>query len=238
LQRRPADGGQPAAPSAVGPPAFVGREPELAALRQVLASPPAVILIEGEAGIGKSRLVRELLADPAGTKFPSLTLTCPPFRQPHTLGPVADALRQRVYDVAALRLSPLAGALRPLFPEWADELPPPPEPAEDPAAARHRVFRALTELLDRAGLRLLVVEDVHLADEATGEFVLYLAAGGSRRPSRWQTRRCCSGAPAQRPPARPRGPCRTRRAGRGEGARAHAHRFRLPSGCAATIARE
>lgn len=46
-------------------PAFVGRQRELATLSEALADPPTVLLIEGEAGIGKSRLVRELLATPA-----------------------------------------------------------------------------------------------------------------------------------------------------------------------------
>lgn len=174
MQRRPAAKRGPLpSPPAVGAPAFVGRARELAVLERSLAGPPAVIAIEGEAGIGKTRLVQELLA---GARQPALVVGCPPFRQPHTLGPVADALRQRIYDVAALRLSPLAGALRPLFPEWAADLPPLPEPAEDAAAARHRVFLALTELLDRAGLRLLVIEDVHLADEATSEFLRHLAS--------------------------------------------------------------
>ena len=47
-------------------PEFMGRERELAALSEVLAAPSAVVLVEGEAGIGKTRLVREFLATPAG----------------------------------------------------------------------------------------------------------------------------------------------------------------------------
>ncbi len=179
MNRRPAaERGQPSA-LAVSSPAFVGRARELADLQRALDASPGVVLVEGEAGIGKSRLVRELLTSPAAAAHPALVVTCPPFQQPHTLGPVADALRQRIYNVAALQPSALAGVLRPLFPEWAADLPPEPEPAEDALAARDRVFRALTELLDRAGLRLLVAEDVQWADEVTGEFLLYLAA---RRP--------------------------------------------------------
>ncbi|HEU5418759.1 MAG TPA: AAA family ATPase [Streptosporangiaceae bacterium] len=176
MQRRTAaQRGQPPPSAVVGSPAFVGRERELTALKQALAGPPSVVLVEGEAGIGKSRLVQELLAAPAGSRLPALLVRCPPFRQPHTLGPVADALRQRIYDAAALGTSALAGALRPLFPEWAAGLPPPLEPAEDASAARDRVFAALAELLDRVGLRLMLAEDLHLADDATIEFLLYLA---------------------------------------------------------------
>ena len=66
--------------------------------------------------------------------------------------------------------------MRPLFPEWAGDLPPVPEPLEDVTAARHRLFRALAELLGRMGIGLLVVEDVHWSDEATLEFLLFVTA--------------------------------------------------------------
>ena len=100
-------------------PGFIGRERELAELTQTLASSPTVVLVEGEAGIGKSRLLREYLSSPAARGDPALVACCPPFRQPQTLGPVTDALRQATDGVAGLPLTDLAGALRPLFPEWA-----------------------------------------------------------------------------------------------------------------------
>jgi DNA-binding CsgD family transcriptional regulator/tetratricopeptide (TPR) repeat protein len=158
----------------------VGRERELGLLHRILSDGPApvVVLIEGEAGIGKSRLVHEFLKT-RGAHAPTrraLTACCPPFRQPHTLSPVVDAVKQVADDVRELRLGGLAGALRPLFPEWAEDLPPSPEPAEDATAARHRVFRALAELLERLDVEVLVLEDAHWADEATLEFLLFLAA--------------------------------------------------------------
>jgi DNA-binding CsgD family transcriptional regulator len=159
------------------PPGLAGREQELAVLSSALNGPPAVVIVEGEAGIGKSRLVREFLASPAGRARKVIVAACPPLRRPHTLGPVADALRAAVPDgVARLGLSALAGALRPLFPEWEDHLPPPPGAAEDSSAVRHRVFTALAELMARLDIRLLVAEDVHWADEATVEFLLTLAS--------------------------------------------------------------
>jgi DNA-binding CsgD family transcriptional regulator/tetratricopeptide (TPR) repeat protein len=163
-------------PPDVRPPGFVGRERELAALAAALAPAAAVVLIEGEAGIGKTRLVREFLATRPATGRATLVATCPPFRRPHTLGPVVDALRQAAMDIRRLRLSPLSGALRPLFPEWAAGLAATPEPLRDEGAARHRLFGALAEVLDRLGVAELVLEDVHWADEATLEFLLFLAA--------------------------------------------------------------
>jgi DNA-binding CsgD family transcriptional regulator len=153
-------------------PEFVGRDEELGALTRTLADGPAVVLIEGEAGIGKSRLLAECLAV-AGDGI--LVADCPPFRQPQTLGPVVDAIRKASDSITDLTLSPLAGALRPLFPEWAAELPEAPEPAEDASAARHRLFRALAEMLAALRVTVLAVEDAHSADDATLEFLLFLA---------------------------------------------------------------
>jgi DNA-binding CsgD family transcriptional regulator/tetratricopeptide (TPR) repeat protein len=162
---------------------LIGRDHELAGLARALAAPPAVVLVEGEAGIGKSRLLREYLVSPAGEAHRALVARCPPFRRPLTLGPVTDALRGAADGLAGLPLTNLAGALRPLFPEWACDLPPAPEQAEDAAAARHRLFRALGELLGALGAAAMVLEDAHWADEATLEFLLYLACCQPRAPS-------------------------------------------------------
>ncbi|MFF5500012.1 helix-turn-helix transcriptional regulator [Streptomyces aquilus] len=160
-------------------PRFVGRSGELDALAATLGGAPAVVLIEGEAGIGKTRLLREFLASQALRGRHALVGACLELRVPYTLGAVVDAVREGIDDIARLRLSGLAGALRPLFPEWADALPAAPEPLEDATAARHRLFRAFVEVLDRLDVAILALEDVHWADEATLEFLLFLV---SRRP--------------------------------------------------------
>ena len=202
MNRHPAEDGQQAdVPhvARIGTPRFVGRESELAQLVRALAAPPALVLVKGGAGSGKSRLVREA---PAALRTPTpaaaaaaetdpsaapaagpLIAVCPPFREPLTLGPIVDAARQRRSDLSGLKLSALAGTLRPLFPEWGDALPPAPEPLSDPGAARHRLIRALAELLDRLGVSVLVVEDVHWADEATMDFLLFLATRRTQRIS-------------------------------------------------------
>ncbi|NUR72832.1 MAG: AAA family ATPase [Hamadaea sp.] len=184
----------------IAAPRLVGRDRELAALRAFIhegiprgdaVSGSGVALVEGEAGVGKSRLIRAALGPdrPDEARRPDgphsadqehrphvLHAVCPPFREPLTLGTIVDALRQAVDTPQGLALTPLAGALRPVFPEWTDLLPPAPEPVADPLAARHRLLRALAELLVALGVRVLVVEDVHWADPATLEFLMFLAA--------------------------------------------------------------
>lgn len=162
-------------------PALIGRDRELAVLGSALTTPPAIVLVEGEAGIGKSRLVADFVGSPAMRRHHALLAACPPFRQPLTLSPVVDSVREAAADVAGLRLSPLAGALRPLIPEWAPDLPPAPEPLTDPSAARHRLFRALAEILAQLRVTVLIVEDAHWADEATTEFLLFIT---TRQPQR------------------------------------------------------
>ncbi|MFE0512030.1 AAA family ATPase [Streptomyces sp. NPDC058964] len=156
-------------------PRSVGRGTELRELLGALAHPPAVVPVEGEAGIGKSRLLREMLDVPEVGGRRALVTACQPSRNALPLAPIVDALQQVGPDLAGIELSPLAGTLRPPFPEWATELPAAPEPITDSGAARHRLIRALAELLDQLGVEVLVVEDVHWADDATVDFLLFIA---------------------------------------------------------------
>jgi DNA-binding NarL/FixJ family response regulator len=142
----------------------------------VVARPPGLVVIEGEAGIGKSRIVAELAAHPGIGARRMLVGGCRRIREPFPLGPVLDALRATGPVLAGQRLSPVTGALRPLLPELAEQLPPPCEPLADSAAERHRVFRGLTDVLAALGSSVLVVEDAHWADEQTLDFLGYLAA--------------------------------------------------------------
>ncbi|MFC7589331.1 hypothetical protein ACFQYP_40860 [Nonomuraea antimicrobica] len=71
-------------------------------------------------------------------------------------------------------LSGVAGALRPLLPELAEVLPAAPDPLDDRVAERHRVFRGLTDVLVAACPAVLVLEDLHWAEEQTADFLAYL----------------------------------------------------------------
>ncbi|WP_326640814.1 AAA family ATPase [Nonomuraea fuscirosea] len=161
------------APSDALPPALIGRDDAMAAMVAAV-SEHALVLVEGESGIGKSRLLDECLADPGLRGRTVLMAACPPLREPFPLGAVVDGLRAFHERLGELALSPLAGALRTLFPEWASWLPPALEALPDPQETRHRLFRALGELIDALGVDVLVVEDAHWADAATLDWLLTL----------------------------------------------------------------
>ncbi|WP_282692217.1 AAA family ATPase [Streptomyces sp. CC208A] len=154
---------------------FVGRRRELGTLLAAVRRPPAVVLIEGEAGIGKSRLVHEATAALTAEGRHVLTGYCQPLREPYPYGPLIDALAKAGSGLPATDLPPASGALAPLLPDLADRLPPPPTPPGDPQAERHQLVRAVRSLLAALGPAVIVVEDMHWVDDATRELLLLLA---------------------------------------------------------------
>lgn len=157
-------------------PVHVGREPELARLVSAATAPPALVMVEGEAGIGKSRLVTELRDRITGSGRRFVPGWCRRIREPFPLGAVIEAVQRAGDALAGAPLSPVAGALRPLLPELAELLPPQPPPLADRLAERHRVFRAVRSVLDSLGPAVLVLEDLHWADAQTIDFLSYLLA--------------------------------------------------------------
>jgi DNA-binding CsgD family transcriptional regulator len=175
--------------SAAGP-ALAERDHDLASLVTALAHPPATALVEGEPGIGKSRLVRQALADPALAGRQHLTGCARPALTACPLGPVIEALATAT-GPPRRRLSPLCGALRPVLPDLADMLPPAPPPLPDPPLARHRLVRATAELLSKLGPATLVLENLQWADEATAELLQLVSA---RRPAELSVAVTCTPA--------------------------------------------
>src|SRR5439155_4065253 len=70
----------------------------------------------------------------------------------------------------------IAGALRPLVPELSGQLPPALDPLGDTRAERHRVFRAVIELIRALGPVVCVLEDLHWSDDATGDLLRFLVS--------------------------------------------------------------
>ncbi|MDX3341733.1 AAA family ATPase [Streptomyces sp. ME02-6979.5a] len=159
-----------AQPPPSAPGVLIGRSALLDDVRVKFDRRPAVVVITGEVGVGKSRLVRELLrrATPPGAV--TLIARCQESDGPSfPFAPIIEAIGSSEAPAAALpaELPPVTGALRGLLPDLADRLPPAPSPLGDPAAEHHRVLRALYALTASLGDVVLVVEDLQWADAST-----------------------------------------------------------------------
>src|SRR5215211_5945035 len=172
---------------------FVGRSSELGTLRTLLPSADGeggrVVLLAGEAGSGKSRLVREFAAEAARSGAVVLAGACDAaVRTPYR--PFVEALDQLVRAIDPGELSAAlgraGGELTRLLPDLGARIPELAPPVEaDPDTERHRLHMAVTDLL--AGVSserpvLLVLEDGHWADASTLLLLRHLArAGGHAR---------------------------------------------------------
>ena len=169
------------------PVPLVGRDQELAALTRLsgVARPPAsgLVLLSGDAGIGKSRLLSALAAratqdgwrvavghcvDLGGSPVPYL-----PFVE------VATRLQTTRPEVMT-RLAQRWPALRRLLAGQPPDAPAPGEPV-DRGGFFESVHAVLAELARDAPL-LLVVEDLHWADRSTCDLLSYLFTRGFAAP--------------------------------------------------------
>lgn len=158
---------------------LIGRESDLVALRDELAAvsdgQPRAIVIGGEAGIGKSRLISEFLAEAASTAT-VLTGRCVDLGSDGApYAPFTAILRQLVdaigLEAVLAAAGQGAGVLSVLLPELT---------SADAVAARtgaDRLYELVTVLFENvSGTHPLVVtiEDIHWADTATLELVRFV----------------------------------------------------------------
>lgn len=156
-------------------PVLIGRDREYRALVEAARTTPAVVLVEGEAGVGKSRLVRDVLAGEELGERARLVGHCHPVRSRFPLGPLVEALRRVGSGALVGPVDAVAGSVRGLIPELTAWLPPLPEPPQDPHSRQHQVFRGLRAIVQALGRVVLVLEDLHWADDATNDVVQFLA---------------------------------------------------------------
>jgi DNA-binding CsgD family transcriptional regulator/tetratricopeptide (TPR) repeat protein len=172
---------------------FIGRTAELERLRTLMPSTAGegrrVVLLGGEPGSGKSRLVREFAGEAARDGALVLYGACDAVVQT-PYGPFVEALDHlvRTADPSELRtaLGTGGGELSRLLPDLSlrfGDLPPPVK--ADPDTERHRLHTAVTDLLvnvTRGRPALLVLEDGHWADAPTLLLLRHLtrAAGDAR----------------------------------------------------------
>ncbi|WP_181156863.1 MULTISPECIES: helix-turn-helix transcriptional regulator [unclassified Microbacterium] len=166
-------------PPSASSAAMVGRAAELAEMRRSFAGVregvPAALLVEGEAGIGKSRLLREFAAEIEQTADVHVgwCLDLGASRTPY--GPLTGILRSIVTRMGVDRVRESVGvgaeALGMLLPELADS------PTDRDRTSPERLRDAIASLIEAAAERapqVLVVEDLHWADESTLAILSFL----------------------------------------------------------------
>ena len=165
-------------------PILVRRDDELAVLEDALLAAhrgeSRFVMVAGDAGIGKTRLITELAGSARKLGGAVLWGSCSEAELSLPYLPFVEAIGNYLaaQDVAALgeRLGPARRELAQLFPQLSDGTPP--EPAGDPAQAKLRLFEGVVALLAAASERqpvLLVVDDIHWADESTRELLDHLS---------------------------------------------------------------
>jgi predicted ATPase len=167
----------------VSSPVLAGRDAEVAQLRAALqraaAGQPAIVVVAGEAGIGKTRLMTELLGQAGGLGAVALSGGCLDIGDGVlAYAPMVEALRPLVDLLDPSELERVLGGARAelarLVPELGGQAMG--RQAVTPLAPT-RLFELLLGVLHRLtdqGPVLVVVEDLHWADQSTRDLLGFL----------------------------------------------------------------
>ena len=174
--------------TAPSPPAgegeLVGREEQLAAiLSGAAAGCGRLVLVAGEPGIGKTRLAEEVARRAAARGVRVAWGRCFEGEGAPAFWPWVQVVRQLLAEVPPAQLGtvlgPSAGELSQLLPELKELVPGlEPPPVVELAAARFRLYQAVTELVRQvAAVRplLVVLDDLHWADTGSLGLLVFLA---------------------------------------------------------------
>ncbi|WP_211192843.1 helix-turn-helix transcriptional regulator [Actinoplanes sp. TBRC 11911] len=161
-------------------PVFVGRETELAELTRTIgvadAGTPQAVIVRGEAGVGKTRLIEELLRSLSGTEAVAAVGGCVEVGgEALPFAPFAEALRtlarllpDEIREAGKGQEEVLARIVPDLSEHGAG-------PGRDGDMAR--LFELTARILERLASRrlvVLVIEDLHWADASTRNLLGYL----------------------------------------------------------------
>ena len=160
-------------------PVVVGRDQQLAELRHALErlaeGHGTALVIAGEAGVGKSRLLRAAAAEAHSRNADVLTGRAVESGRPLPFRPITEALFSHLRKSGPPQLPELA-PFRPLLgrlvPEWRS---PADSPGEETLVAMGEAVLRLLGALGRRGGCVLLLEDLQWADIETIEVLEYLA---------------------------------------------------------------
>jgi hypothetical protein len=183
--------GRSAAPAApAGAPDFVGRTADLGALQiawqRAQAGQGGVIIIAAQAGGGKTRLIQEAARQLAATVYGG---RCDESTQTVPYQPWLEILEAHLRQLGEAALAQVAPATQAYVSRLLPGMARQPLPAERPGAVDEpeRLFTAIVDFLAFApagqpGPRLLVVDDLQWADEASLRLLAYVAKRIGRFP--------------------------------------------------------
>jgi len=173
--------------SRVSSPVFVGRRSEVdraaAVVADAVGGRSGLLLVAGEAGVGKTRFVEEVVRRARESGQIALVGACVELGGPGLpFAPLTEALRTLAIGRSPDELNELLGTARAELAQLLPDLGRPTEPVERNDLGRDsgqgRLFEALLGLFGRLargrGL-LFVVEDAHWADPSTLDLLAYLA---------------------------------------------------------------
>ena len=166
-------------------PVIVGRDSEMATLRaawrRAADREPSLVLIVGEAGIGKTTLAEVLAAEVTSYGATVLSARCYETERSLFLQPIVEAVTPVVSRMTGVTLREMLGgyatAAADLVPAAAATLGPAPHGRGSAQMARRRAFEAVAALLRGLAARspvLLFVDDLHCAGQSTVELLHFL----------------------------------------------------------------
>lgn len=160
-------------------PLLIGRAAPLESLEQRLEQTRQrgqIVLLGGEAGIGKSRLILEFRAKAQQRDVLTFQADCYEQDRQLPFAPFIDLLQNYIATHPPQARNEIARELYHLLPEYASraELAP---PSLEPEQYKKLLFQSLLQFLTNSqnAPRLVILEDVHWSDDTSLDFLLYLA---------------------------------------------------------------
>lgn len=176
-------------------PVFIGRAAQMEVFQNLLAEADVapqlrVMLVSGEAGIGKTRFTSEMIEAAKQRGITVLQGRCFEQDQSQPYAPLVDLLNAycagQTQEQIEAALKPSAPALLRIFPELSPYLPiTVPLPMLEPQQEKRRIFQALADFLIRVGNGsplLIVIEDLHWCDDLSLEFLSHLTRRNASHP--------------------------------------------------------